>query len=124
MERSPASNTFTAWRLTPHRRVAPFISADRALMRLRSSGIMNCGNAREVSGRAEAHARRKPGVFRLAARCLNSRAFALLLARRDQWIAVAEFAADQCTAGRADGVSDNACRTNAGAAREHRAREK
>jgi hypothetical protein len=41
-------------------------------------------NAREVSGRAE---RRTPGgsleSSRLAARCLNSRAFALLLTRRD-----------------------------------------
>ncbi len=32
-------------------------------MRLRSSGIINSGTAREVSGRAEAHARRKFGVF-------------------------------------------------------------
>ena len=53
-------------------------------MRLRSSGIIAGENAREVSGRAE---RRTPGgsleSSRLAARCLNSRAFALLLTRRD-----------------------------------------
>lgn len=58
---------------------------DRALMRLRGSGIV-APKAREVSGRAE---RRTPGgsleSSRLAARCLNSRAFALLLllTRRD-----------------------------------------
>ena len=57
---------------------------DRTPVRLRSSGIIAGKNAREVSGRAE---RRTPGgsleSSRLAARCLNSRAFALLLARRD-----------------------------------------
>jgi hypothetical protein len=36
-------------------------------MRLRSSGIFEIWkNAREVSARAKAHARRKPGVFALA----------------------------------------------------------
>src|ERR1700730_5527609 len=41
----------------------------------------NRNKAREVSGRAEAHARRKPGDFALAARRLDSRAFALLTRR-------------------------------------------
>lgn len=49
-----------------------------------SSGIIAPKKAREVSGRAK---RRTPGgsleSSRLAARCLNSRAFALLLTRRD-----------------------------------------
>jgi hypothetical protein len=35
-------------------------------MRLRSSGIIASKEAREVSARAKAHARRKPGVFALA----------------------------------------------------------
>ena len=39
----------------------------RALMWLRSSDIMTSVNqAREVSGRAQGHARSKPGVFALA----------------------------------------------------------
>ena len=50
-----------------------------------SSGIIAGENAREVSGRAE---RRTPGgsleSSRLAGRCLDSRAFALLLPRRDR----------------------------------------
>src|ERR1700730_6652298 len=42
----------------------------------------------------------------------------------DQRIAVAEFVADECTARCSDGVSDDARRTNARAARQHRADEK
>ena len=42
----------------------------------------------------------------------------------DQRITFAEFATDQRAASCADGVPDNARRTNARAAREHRAREK
>jgi hypothetical protein len=38
----------------------------RALMWLRSSDIMTPQQACEVSGRAQAHARSKPGVFALA----------------------------------------------------------
>ena len=42
----------------------------------------------------------------------------------DQRIPVAKFVANERTAGRADGVADNARRANARAAREHSAREK
>ena len=60
-------------------------SAWSARMRLRSSGIIAGQNAREVSGRAGLSARSSPESSRLVERCLNSRAFALLLlARRNR----------------------------------------
>ena len=41
----------------------------------------------------------------------------------DQRITVAQFVANECTASRSDGVSDDARRTNVRATREHRADE-